>query len=164
MSSSRAFRLCIAATLFLAIGWKIAIPFENPNYLKEDLVRFLERNRFDVVVTDEIATDTPIIRATRASCQLQVAKLTPDGSNRNLIRHFATGMDRSFVVLRGEVYAAQPIAWTVLHYLWSRLLRELGLIRQITPVLDVAESSSCNAELLPWAELQDRPPARQNFR
>lgn len=156
MSSPSAFRWCVATALFLAIGWKTAVPFENPDYLKEDLVRFLERNHFNVVVTDEIATDTPIIRATRASCQLQVARLTPDGSNRNLVRHLATGMDRSFVVFRAEVYTRQPIALTVLHYLWSRFLRELGLIKQITPVIDVAENISCNAERLPWTQLQDR--------
>jgi hypothetical protein len=142
--------------LLVAIGWKIAIPVENPDYLREDLVRFFERNQFDVVATDERATDT-LIRATRASCQLQVARLTPDGANRNLVQHLATGMDRSFVVFRGEVYARQPIMWTVLHYLWSRFLRELGWIRQISPIINVAENSSCNAERLPWPELQDRP-------
>lgn len=154
MSSYSAFRWCIATVLLLAIGWKIAVPFEDPNYLKEDLVRFLERNHFNVVVADEMAAaDMPIIRATRASCQLQVAKLIPDGSNRNLVRYLAIGTDRSFVVFRGEVYAQQPVPWTVLHYLWSRFLRELGLIRQITPVIDVAENLSCNAERLPWTEL-----------
>ena len=142
--------------LLVAIGWKIAIPVENPDYLREDLVRFFERNQFDVVATDETATDT-LIRATNASCHLQVARLTPDGANRNLVQHLATGMDRSFVVFRGEVYARQPIMWTVLHYLWSRFLRELGWIRQISPIINVAENSSCNAERLPWPELQDRP-------
>ncbi|MDA9504159.1 hypothetical protein XI09_05135 [Bradyrhizobium sp. CCBAU 11386] len=147
----------MAAAALLAIGWKAVMPFENPDYLREDIVRFLERNKFDVAVTERIAANTPIIRATRASCQLQVAQLTPDGSNGNLVRHLATGADRSFVVFRGEVYTRQPIARTVLHYLLSRFLRELGLIRQIPPVIDVAESLSCNAEQLPWTELQDRP-------
>ena len=36
--------------------------------------------------------------------------------------------------------------WTVLNWLWSRFLRELGLIRHITPVINVAANSSCNAE------------------
>ena len=156
MSSSAGFKWFIAAVLLLATGWKIAIPFENPGQLSEDIIRFLERNHFSVTATHEITTGTLIIRATRASCQLQVAKLTPDGSNRHLIRHLATGTDRSFVVFRGEVYTQQPIAWTMLHYLWSRFLRELGFIRQITPVIDVAESLACNAERLLWSELQDR--------
>ena len=154
MNSSGAFRWSIAAVLLLTIGWKIAIQPDDPNYLKEDLVEFLERNHFSVVVTDEMVNYTPIIRATTASCHLQIGRLTPDGSNRDLIRHIAAGTDRSFVVFRGTVYAQQPVLWTVLNYLWSRFLRELGLIRHIAPVITVAVNSSCNAERLPWGELE----------
>jgi len=143
--------------LLVAFGWKIAIQPDDPNYLKEDLIKFLERNQFNVVVTDEVVNDMPIIRATTASCRLQIGRLTPDGSNRNLIRHIAAGTDRSFVVFRGTVYAQQPVLWTVLNYLWSRFLRELGLIRHITPVINVAANSSCNAEQLLWGELQGVP-------
>ena len=154
MNSSVAFRWSIAAVLLLTIGWKIAIQPENQNYVKEDLIKFFERHHFNVVVTDEIMNYTPIIRATTASCHLQIARLTPDGSNRDLIRHIAAGTDRSFVVFRGAVYAQQPVLLTVLNYLWSRFLRELGLIRHIAPVITVAVNSSCNAERLPWGELE----------
>ncbi len=37
--------------LLVALGWKIAIQPDDPNYLKEDLIKFLERNHFSVVVT-----------------------------------------------------------------------------------------------------------------
>jgi hypothetical protein len=152
VSYLRAFRFSIAVALLLTIGWKITIQPDNPDYLKEDLIKFFERNRFDVAVSDETVNYMPIIRATRDSCHLQVARLTPDGSNRDLIRHL-TAIDRSFIVFRGKVYTQQPILWTVLAYLWSRFLRELGLIGQITPVLAVAANSSCVAEQLPWGEL-----------
>src|ERR1700722_12767245 len=157
MNSSGAFRWFIAGVLLLTIGWKIAIQPDDPNYLKEGLIKFFERNHFNVVVTDEMVNYTPIIRATTASCHLQIARLTADGSNRNLVGYLASGTDRSFVVFRGTVYARQPVLWTVLNYLWSRFLRELGLIRHITPVIDVAANSSCNAERLPWSELQGAP-------
>jgi hypothetical protein len=111
-----------------------------------------------VLVTDEVVNVyTPIIRATTALCDLRIARLTPDGSNRNLIRYLTSGTDRSFVVFRGSMYERQPVFWTVLDYLWSRLLRELGLIRHISPVIQVAENSSCNAERLPWGEIQSVP-------
>ena len=155
MSSSSAFRWFIAAALVLAIGWKIAIRPDDPNYLTDDLVKFLERNHYNVVVTDETVNYTPIIRATTATCDLQIARLTTDGSNRDLIRHFAAGTNRSFIVFRGAVYAQQPVFWTTLSYLWSRFLRELGLIEHITPVISVAMNSSCDAEQLPWGELAD---------
>jgi hypothetical protein len=138
----------------LSIGWKITIQPDNESYMTKHLVEFLEQNHFDVVVTDEIVDYTPILRAATDSCRLQVARLTADGSNRDLIRNLASATDRSFVVFRGTVYAQQPISLTVLHYLWSRSLRELGLARHITPVIAVAASPSCNAEQLPWAELQ----------
>jgi hypothetical protein len=157
VNSSGAFRWFIAGVLLLTIGWKIAIQPDDQIYLKEDLVNFLERNHFSVVVTDEMVNYTPIIRATTASCHLQIARLTPDGSNRDLIRHIAAGTDRSFVVFRGTVYDQQPVLWTVLYYLWSRFLRELGLIRHITPAINIAANSSCNAERLPWGELQGVP-------
>lgn len=154
MNSLTAFRWFIAAALALAIGWKITIQPDDKSYLTEPLVNFLERHEFDVVVTDEMVNYTPIIRATTDSCRLQIARLTPDGSNRDLVRHLAAGTDRSFVVFRGRVYVRQPIALTVAYYLWSRFLREIGLTRHITPVIAVAANSSCDAEQLPWTELQ----------
>jgi hypothetical protein len=150
VNSSSAFRWFIAGVLLLTIAWKVAIRPDDQNYLKEDLIKFFERNHFNVVVTDEVVNFTPIIRATTASCQLQIARLTPDGSNRDLIRHLAAGTDRSFVVFRGTVYDQQPVFWTVLSYFWSRFLRELGLIEHITPVISVAVNALCNAERLPW--------------
>jgi hypothetical protein len=143
--------------LLLTIGWKIAIQPDDHDYLKEDLIKFFERNHFTVVVTDEIVNYTPIIRATTASCHLQIARLTADGSNRDLIRYLAAGSDRSFIVFRGTVYTQQPVLWTVLDYLWSRFLRDLGSIRHTTPVIAVAVNSSCDAERLPWGEFQGVP-------
>ena len=157
MNSSSAFRASIAVVLLLAVGWKVAIPADDKSHVKDDLVGFLEARQFNVVVTDQFVNDAPMIRATAASCQLQVARLTPDGSNANLIQHLTTGAERSFVVFRGAVYPRQPVFWTVLDYLWSRFLRELGLVRHVSPVISVTESSSCDAERLPWAELQGPP-------
>jgi len=151
---SGAFRCSIAAVLLLTVGWKIAKQPETQDDLKNDLVKFFERNHFNVVVSDELVNYTPVIRATKASCDLQIATLIPDGSNRDLIRHLAAGTDRSFVVFRGKVYAQQPVFWTVLDYFWSRFLCELGLVEHITPVISVAVNSSCNGEGLPWDELE----------
>jgi hypothetical protein len=157
VNSSGAFRLSIAVALLTTIGWKVAIPADARGNLQNDLVSFFERNHFDVVVSDEVVNNMPIIRATTAFCELHVARLTPDGSNRNLIRHVSGGTDRSFIVFRGSVYAQQPVFWTVVDYLWSRGLRELGLVVGLSPVISVGENRSCNAERLPWGELQSAP-------
>ena len=95
------------------------------------------------------------MRATTASCRLQILKLNPDGSDRDLVRHLAMGTDyRLFFVFRGTVYTQQPTLRTVLNHFWSRFLRVLGFIRHNTPVIAVLAGSSCAAEQLPWGELQ----------
>ena len=153
MNFSRALRWSVALLVPLTLAWKIAVPPYNPDDLKGELVAFLERNGFNVVVTDELVNYVPIIHATTDSCRLRVARLTPDGSNRDLIRSLTGDADRQFVVFRGEVYTQQPVFWTVVHYLSSRFLRELGLIRDITPVIAVGANSSCDTDRLPWREL-----------
>jgi hypothetical protein len=150
---SRTLRWSVAILVPLTLAWKIAIPPYNPDDLKGELVEFFERNGFSVVVTDELVNYVPIIHASTDSCRLLVARLTPDGSNRDLIRSLTGDTDRQFVIFRGELYAQQPIFWTVVYYLSSRFLRELGLKREITPVIAVGANSSCDTDRLPWGEL-----------
>lgn len=157
MSSSSVFKLFIAIILLLSIAWKIAIPPESQNELKKSLISFFERNHFKVAVTEQMVNYLPIIQANTVSCHLQIARLTPDGSNGDLIRSLLTPRDSLFVVFRGRVYAQQPVLWTVSYYFLSRFLRELGLIRNITPVIAVATNSSCDVERLPWSELRGTP-------
>jgi hypothetical protein len=157
VSSSRVFRWSIAFILLVAIAWKIAVSPDNPNDLTEDLVKFFERNHFNVIVLDETLNSIPAIQATTASCRLQIASLAPDGSDRDLIRHLATGTDHLFIVFRGTVYTQTPVLWTALNYLWSRFLLNVGLKRHITPIIAVAANLSCDAERLPWGELYGTP-------
>ena len=157
MSSFRAFRWLIAVLLLLSVGWKAAIPPEKADYPEKHLVDFLERNHFDVVVTGETTNYTPIIRATTASCRLQVASLTPDGWNGDLIRHIAADADRSFIVVRGKVYTKQHVLFTIWEDLRSRFLRQLGIASHLSPIIAVAANVSCNAERLPWGELEAVP-------
>ena len=152
MSSSDLLKWSVGVILLLSIAWKIAIPPDDQNDLKEALIEFFERNHFNVVVTEQVVNYTPIIHANTASCHLQIARLTPDGSNQDLIRDLSMDKERVSVIFRGRVYDKQPILLTALSYLWSRALREVGLIGHITPVLAVAANSSCNIEQLPWQE------------
>jgi hypothetical protein len=145
--------LSVVLLVPLTLAWKIAIPPYNPEGLKDQLVEFFEHNGFEVVVTDELVNYVPIIQATSDACHLRIARLTPDGSNRDLVRSVLGDAERQFVVFRGDVYTEQPTLWTVVHYLSSRFFRELGLIRDITPVIAVAASSSCDTHRLPWGEL-----------
>jgi hypothetical protein len=155
MSFSHVFKLSIGIILLLSIAWKIAIRPENADDLEKSLVRFFKGHHFNVVVSEQIVNHTPIIQVDAISCHLQIASLTPDGSNLDLIQALVGDGDRLFVVFRGRVYTQQPILWTVLSYLGSRSLRELGFIGHISPVIAVKANSSCDAEGLPWSELGD---------
>jgi hypothetical protein len=157
---SRIFRWAIAALILLTIGWKVAIPQGSARDLDSDLITFFKRNNFNVDVAGKIinpgigATDVPIIHANRDSCTLLVAALMFDGSNRELVESRLANKDRRFVVFRGKIYSQQPILLAVTHYLWSRFLTELGVDGRQSPVLAVGSDASCNADLLPWTNLQ----------
>ena len=152
MSSSSALKWSILIIFLMSVTWKIAILPDNQNDLNDDLVEFFERNHFNVVVTRQL--DLPIIQANKASCRLQIARLSPDGSNQDFIRSLAMGTDRLFVIFRGRVYTQQPIFWTALNHLWSSFLRHFGLIGHMTAIIAVAANSSCDVERLPWQELR----------
>ncbi len=152
---SRALRWCVALLIPLTLAWKIAIPYYpyHPIDPSEALIEFFQRNGFNVVVTVASGSHEPIIHATTDSCRLVIARLAPNGSNRELIRWLAGDTDRQFVVFRGDLYSQQPIISASIDYLWSRFLRELGLIRDIRPVIAVGANSACDTDRLPWGEL-----------
>jgi hypothetical protein len=75
------------------------------------------------------------------------------GWDRDLIRRYADAEDRVFVVFRGRVYSDQPTFRTVFDALSTRFRRELGFRVWPNPVLAVVARMSCEAEGLPWDQL-----------
>ena len=152
-SSAPKWLVLIVPLLLLSIAWKIATPINDYNGLpKNALIDFFERAHF--LVTEQNVYGVPMIEAKADSCQLQVASLAPDGSNRNFVQHLFEGKDRSFVVFHGRVYIEQPVLWTAIDNIWSMCLRNLGLINHVAPVIAVAANASCDAERLPWDDLR----------
>ena len=121
--------------------------------IQHNVVEFLNRQLFNVVVSGNLEEGRPIIRATSSGCRMLIAKSPATGWDRDMLRGYATAADRIFVVFRGRVYADQPTWLTVSDALWSRFWRELGLKVRAAPVLAVIATTSCNAEQLPWNEL-----------
>ena len=154
MNCSPALKWSIVLLLPLTLAWKVAVGPDDASDLELEIVKFLRNRQFDVTSTSEMMNYMPVIHASSGSCRMLVAKIVPDGSSRDLIGDLATANDRVFIVFRGRIYAQQPILFTVLHYLWSRFLRELGLVRHITPVLAVVATTCCDAEQLQWDVLQ----------
>ena len=126
MSCSSAFKWFLTVVLLLSIAWKITIRYDHQSDPNDRLVDFFARKHFDVAVTEQ--SGIQIIQANTASCSLRIARLASNGSDQDLVRDLAGGSDHLFVIFRGQVYAQQPIFWTVFNDIWSRHLRELELL------------------------------------
>jgi hypothetical protein len=125
---------------------------ENPAEIQGVVLTFLGDQHFETKITDQSMEYYPIIEATSDSCHLWVARISPLGHETDLVRRIGVAADRISYIFQGVVYGEQPVARTVVAYLWFRFLRELGLVPRIPPVFAVV--SSCDVERLPWNELQ----------
>ena len=155
MNCSRALKWFIALLLPLTLGWKVTVHTEDPSELNDGLVEFFARHSFDVLVTEDNMGQSPLLQATAGACRLLAGKISSDGDNWQLPRRFAAPTDHIFVVFRGRVYSTQPTSLTALSELWSRFLRETGLVRHQTSMIAVVASTTCDAEQLPWYELRE---------
>jgi len=145
------YKWLIVVFLPLTVGWKIAAKPENPVEIQKAIVAFLIQHRFEVEVTDETMEYTAIVDAKSGSCHLRVARVSPLGHEATLVHQDNMSSERIFYVFRGSVYPEQPVSLTVASYLWFRLVRELGMVSRVPPVLAVI--TSCEAEQLPWSAL-----------
>ena len=154
MNYSRVLRWLMLLVLPVSLGWKLAAGAETPQQMTERMVAFLKRNQFEVVVTDKMNWNAfPLMHASAGPCRLVVAEESADGWNSEIIRDFARSMDHLFIVYRGSIYPQRPGWLTLTHYWWSKYLHKMGLGGHEMPVIAVAQTASCSAERLPWAEL-----------
>lgn len=145
------YKWLIVVFLPLTVGWKVAAKPENPVDIQKAIVAFLIQQQFEVEVTNETMEYTHIVDAKSGSCHLRVARVSPLGHEAALVRQDNMSSKRIFYIFRGSVYPEQPVRLTVASYLWFRLVRELGMVSRVPPVLAVV--TSCEAEQLPWSAL-----------
>lgn len=158
MTSSPALKWFVLLLLPLTLGWKLAVrPGGSTEATEKDaqtkVAEFLVRQHFSVGLSEQATEGQPSIRAASGVCRMLITQSPEMGWDRDLIRRNATAADRVFVVYRGRVYAEQPTWLTVPDSLWTRFRRELGQNVQVAPVLAVIATESCEAERLPWGEL-----------
>jgi hypothetical protein len=156
VSYSPALKWFIALLLPLTLAWKSTVGLESSSDLKNEIVEFLIQHQFKVLVTEELVEDMPTVRATREACRMLILKTSPMGWRQDMIENQAAATERVFIVFRGRVYTEQPTWLTLVAHLWSRMLRELGLVRHTIPVIAVVATAHCDAERLPWNELHER--------
>jgi len=150
--------LLLVVLLPLTLGWKVvarSTAGEQPTErnIQVAVGEFLVRQHFGVSISERVEEGRPAILASSGSCRVLVAKSPALGWDRDLIRRYADAEDRIFVVFRGRIYSDQPSFLTVFDALLTRFRRELGFRVQPNPVLAVVAKMSCDAERLPWDQL-----------
>jgi hypothetical protein len=159
VKSSRALKwLVLVVLLSFSLGWKVVARSnvgEQPTErnIQVAVAEFLVRQHFDVSMPERIEEGKPAIAASSGTCRILVTKSPALGWDRDLIRRYAEAEDRIFVVFRGRIYADQPTFLTVFDALSSRFQRELGFKVSPDPVLAVVARMNCDAERLPWQQL-----------
>jgi hypothetical protein len=154
------FRLVVGILIPLTIGWKILVPSHVEREMNGTLISFLTRNNFEIIAHDDLvdddswATEVPLIQARRRQCDIWIARLNSDGTNRQLIASHFSNVPLQFVVYQGEIYKEQPVYRTSTAFVLSRVLGQIGLIMKAAPSIVVYSSAYCDAENLPWTELR----------
>ena len=161
MSYSPALKWFIALLLPLTLAWKLTVGLDDSSELKNGIVELLVQHQFDVVVTEEIVEGMPTIRATKKACRMLISKTSPYGWRRHMISELATATDRIFIVFRGKVYTEQPTWLTWSLTCGPGFFARLGFVHNTTPVIAVVATAPCDAERVPWDELNGRIPKQR---
>ena len=160
MRYSRALKwLVLLVLLAFTLGWKVAARSaagEQPTdrNVQAAVAEFLVRQHFGVSISERAEEGKPTVVANSGSCRMLVAKSPALGWDRDLIRRYADAEDQIFAVFRGRIYSDQPTFLTVFDALLTRFRRELGFRVEPNPVLAVVARMSCDAERLPWDQLE----------
>jgi hypothetical protein len=136
----------------LTLAWKLMPTGVGADELKNSVVTLLLSHDYKII-QQTIVAEGPVIRAERDGCEIVLAEMSPEGWSRDLFEKTTSSMDRKFFIFDGRMYTDQPTWMTVTSDRWSAYLRRLGIGRPPPFVLAVAETSSCNAEQLPWSDL-----------
>jgi hypothetical protein len=152
VSFSPALKLLLAVLLPLTLVWKLTVKPENNDQPEKDIVAFLARHGFHAVVAEDMIL--PGIRAVNGTCRMRIMMPSYYGADRDLTRSLVAADESLMFVHQGRIYQEQPILQTVWAELWTRSLRKIGVIDHRVPVLAVVAQSQCEAERLPWDQLQ----------
>jgi hypothetical protein len=152
VSFSPALKWLIAIFLLLTLAWKLSVKADGDEHVEDDVIAFLTRQGFQVVVAKE--TNSRGIVAVNNTCRMHVIIASNDGADRDMMRSLATADESLIFVHQSKVYQEQPILLAVSAELWTRPLRKMGLTNRHEYVLAVVAQLRCDAERLPWDQLQ----------
>jgi hypothetical protein len=152
VSFSPALKLLLAVFLPITLFWKLTVKANNTDHPEDDVIAFLARQGFHEVVTEDL--DFRGIRAANGTCHMRIIIPSYYGADRDIIRDLVAADETLTFVHEGRVYREQPILLTVSAALWAQALRKMGLAGRHMPVLAVVAQPQCEADRLPWDQLQ----------
>jgi hypothetical protein len=152
VSFSPALKLLLAVFLPLTLFWKLTVKADNDDRPKDDVIAFLARQGFHEIVTEDL--NFRGIRAVNGTCHVRIIMPSYYGADRDIIRDLVTADETMMFVHQGRVYQQQPILLAISAELWARALRKMGVAYRHTPVLAVVAQRQCDADRLPWDQLQ----------
>ncbi len=124
---------------------------DRNDHLEEDVIAFLTRQGFHTVVAED--TNRSIL-AVNNTCRMRVMIASSDGADRDMTRSLVAADESLISVHQGKVYQEQPILLTVSAEKWARALRKMGLTDRNESVLAVVAQRQCDADRIPWDQLQ----------
>ena len=152
VSCSPVLKWLIAVFLLLSLAWKLTIKEVSNDRMEDDVIAFLARHGFQTELAEN--TNFRQIQAVNGSCHMRIMMASYDGTDRDMVRSLVTADEILRFVHHGKVYQEQPTLLTVLAELWTRSLRKIGLTDRYESVLAVVAQRRCDADRLPWDQLQ----------
>jgi hypothetical protein len=152
VSFSPALKLLLAVFLPLTLFWKLTVKADNSDHPEDDVVAFLARQGFHEIVTEDLHFRG--IQAVNGACHMRIIMPSYYGADRDIIRDLVAADETLMFVHDGRVYREQPILLKVPAEIWRRALRKMGLAGRQMPVLAVVAQRQCEADRLPWDQLQ----------
>jgi hypothetical protein len=150
VSFSPILKWLIAIFLPLTLAWKLSVKADGNDHLEEDVIAFLTSQEFKAAKD----TNSRIILAVNGSCRMHVMVVFNNGADRDMMRSLVGSDENLIFVHQGKVYQEQPILLGVSTELWVRVLRKMGLTDRREFVLAVVTQRQCDADRLPWDQLQ----------
>jgi hypothetical protein len=154
---SRALKWLIAILLPLTLAWKLTINADSNDHPEDDVVAFLTRQGFQAAKD----ANSRGILAVNGSCSMRAMIASNDGADRDMMRSLVAADEILIFVHQGKVYQEQPILLAAWGQLWTRQLRKMGWTDRHESVVAVLAQRQCDANRLPWDQLQQ---GRSSFR
>lgn len=134
----------------MTLAWKLAVKTDSNDPLEDDIIAFLMRQGF------KAGRDTGSrgVVAVNGACHVHVMIVSNDGADRDMIRSLVTAEESLTFVHHGQVHQEQPALLPPSAELWTQALRKIRLTDHREFVLAVVGTRQCDANRLPWGQLQ----------